>query len=179
MGGYLISGSSGRDGFRLGSMKFTTRSLSLVLVRASKDRVAVPSWQPTTYTDIIPLTLTPALPWIQPAESTSIMCAYYSNQSHTYEEAVDEEVSRPDIEWIPSPKTFRDRVEYLQTYYPNRRTTVPPGWPAQVDTARTWAGSDFNSEDDYVLHLGSDDIYEIEAGLGHFKSKSFPFLCTL
>ena len=96
---------------------------------------------------------------------------------HTADEAVDE-ISRPNIDWIPLMKTFRERVETLQQLYPNRRTTVPPGWPAEVNTARAWAGSDFGSEDNYVLHLGPEDIVEIEAALAHFKSKSFIFLFT-
>jgi hypothetical protein len=75
-------------------------------------------------------------------------------------------------------KTFKDRVETLQQLYPNRRTTVPPGWPAEVDMARAWDGSDFGSEDDYVLHLGPEDVVEIEAALAHFKSKPFVFLST-
>ncbi|KAH6856310.1 hypothetical protein B0I37DRAFT_367077 [Chaetomium sp. MPI-CAGE-AT-0009] len=81
-----------------------------------------------------------------------------------------DDVPRPDISWIPSLKTFKDRVEHLQALYPNRRTTVPPGWPAEVDLARAWAKDDFTSEDDYVLHLGPEDIVEIEAGLAYFKS---------
>lgn len=97
---------------------------------------------------------------------------------YTAEEAVDE-VPRPDIEWIPLMKTFIDRVEALQHRYPNRRTTVPPGWPAYVNTARAWDGSDFRSEDDYILHLGPEDIVEIESALAHFKSKSFAFRFAL
>ncbi|KAK4234547.1 hypothetical protein C8A03DRAFT_47141 [Achaetomium macrosporum] len=82
---------------------------------------------------------------------------------------VADDVVRPDIEWISSFKTFKERVERLQVLYPNRRTTLPSGWPAQVDNPRAWAGSDFKSEDDYVLHLSVKDVAEIEAGLAHFK----------
>ncbi|KAH6632112.1 hypothetical protein F5144DRAFT_573093 [Chaetomium tenue] len=93
--------------------------------------------------------------------------SFYS--SDPAEEAVDE-VARPDIEWIPSMKTYQDRVQHLQALYPNRRTTVPYGWPAQINTARAWTGSDFNDEHDYIIHLGPEDIAEIEFGLSHFKS---------
>jgi hypothetical protein len=88
----------------------------------------------------------------------------------TAKEAVDDN-ARPDISWIPSFKVFRDRVERLRALYPDRRTTLPPGWPAQVDAPRAWAGSDFASEDEYVLHLSAEDIAEIEAGLAHFKGQ--------
>jgi hypothetical protein len=94
---------------------------------------------------------------------------------HTAKEVVDE-VPRPDIAWIPSFKVFKDRVERLQSLYPNRRTTLPLGWPTQVDAERAWAGSDFKSEDDYVLHLSAEDVVEIEAGLAYFKGWYSTFL---
>ena len=87
---------------------------------------------------------------------------------NTAKEPVDE-VVRPDISWIPSYKVFRDRVERLQALHPDRPTSLPSGWPAKIDTARAWAGSDFKSEDEYVLHLSAEDVTEIEAGLAHFK----------
>lgn len=95
--------------------------------------------------------------------------SYQYGGHNAADEAVDE-VSRPDIEWIPSMKTFSDRVERLQAEYPNRRTTVPPAWPNYVNTARTWDRESFNSEDDYVIHLGPEDIVEIEDALAYFKS---------
>jgi hypothetical protein len=88
----------------------------------------------------------------------------------TAKEAVDDN-ARPDISWIPSFKVFRDRVERLRALYPDRRTTLPPGWPAQVDAPRAWASSNFESENDYVLRLSAEDIAEIEAGLAHFKGQ--------
>lgn len=92
---------------------------------------------------------------------------------HTAKEAA-EEVVRPDISWIPSFKVFKERVERLQILYPDRRTTVPEGWPAKIDHPRAWAGSDFDSESDYVMEFSSDDVAEIEAGLAHFKGKLNP-----
>jgi len=98
-------------------------------------------------------------------------CPLLSSEPATLQTAkeVVDETSRPDISWIPSLKVFKDRVERLQALYPDRRTTVPTGWPAQVSAARAWAGSDFKSEDDYVLHFSAEDVTEIEAGLAHFK----------
>lgn len=81
------------------------------------------------------------------------------------------EIVRPDISWIPSYKVFKDRVERLRVLYPDRRTTLPPGWPAQIDAARVWSGSDFKSEDEYVIHLSAEDVAEIEDGLAHFKGE--------
>ncbi|KXX78006.1 hypothetical protein MMYC01_201723 [Madurella mycetomatis] len=98
-------------------------------------------------------------------------CPLLSNTQDVLPTAKDpsDEVVRPDISWIPSYKVFIDRVEKLKDLYPNRPTTVPAGWPAQVNAARAWDGSDFNSEGDYVLILSDEDVMEIEAGLEHFK----------
>lgn len=80
-----------------------------------------------------------------------------------------EDVVRPDISWIPSLKVFNDRVERLQALYPDRRTTLSQGWPAHINHPRAWAGSDFKSEEDYLIQLSEQDIADIEAGLAHFK----------
>jgi len=78
-------------------------------------------------------------------------------------------IVRPDIDWFPSYKVYKDRVERLAALYPNRPTTLPAGWPSQIDADRNWSGSDFKSEDDYVVKFTADDIAEIEAGLAHFR----------
>ncbi|KAK3390087.1 hypothetical protein B0H63DRAFT_107041 [Podospora didyma] len=81
-----------------------------------------------------------------------------------------QEVVRPDIEWFPSYKVFKDRVERLALLCPDRPTTLPTGWPLRIDGDRAWSGSDFKSEDDYIVKFNDDDIAEIEAGLAYFKS---------
>lgn len=78
-------------------------------------------------------------------------------------------IVRPTIDWIPSYKVYKDRVERLAALGLGRPTAVPEGWPAQIDAERAWSGSDFKSEDDYILHFSSEDIVEIEAALAHFK----------
>lgn len=42
-------------------------------------------------------------------------------------------------------------------------------WPTSSG-ALTWAGSDFVSENEYVLHFDEDDLKEIEHALQHFKN---------
>lgn len=79
------------------------------------------------------------------------------------------EIVRPDISWIPSYKVYKERVETLKALYPDRPTTLPEGWPAQIDAPRAWSGEDFKSEE-YVIKLSAEDVVEIEAGLAHFKS---------
>ena len=80
-----------------------------------------------------------------------------------------ETIVRPDIDWIPSFKVFRDRVERLKALGLDRPTSLPAGWPASVEGDRAWSGSDFKAESDYVVQLTAEDVVEIEAGLAHFK----------
>ncbi|KAL2267138.1 hypothetical protein VTJ83DRAFT_4415 [Remersonia thermophila] len=102
---------------------------------------------------------TAVCPLVPPTTAASIKTG-----SETVSEAV-----RPDISWIPSSQVFKDRAEKLRALYPNRRTTLPEGWPAQVEGARVWSGSDFASEDEYIVRLSPEDIAEIDAGLAFFK----------
>ncbi|KAK0645709.1 hypothetical protein B0T16DRAFT_145692 [Cercophora newfieldiana] len=85
-------------------------------------------------------------------------------------EKPSEPIIRPDIDWIPSYKVYKDRVERLAALGLDRPTAVPEGWPTQIDAERCWSGSDFKSEDDYVFRLTADDIVEVEAGLACFKA---------
>ena len=83
-------------------------------------------------------------------------------------EAADK-AERPEIGWFPSFKVYKDRVERLKLLEPNRPTTLPPGWPLQVNAERAWSGSDFKSENDYIFQFTPEDLVEIEAGLAFFK----------
>ncbi|KAK1836860.1 hypothetical protein QBC39DRAFT_272118 [Podospora conica] len=84
-------------------------------------------------------------------------------------EKPSEPIVRPDIEWMPAYKTYKDRVKRLAELHPDRPTTVPEGYPLKVDAERCWVGSDL-TEDDYVVHFTPEDIVEIEAALAHFKA---------
>lgn len=56
-------------------------------------------------------------------------CALASNAAAVFPttKSSADEITRPDISWIPSYKVFRDRVETLKTLYPDRTKTVPKG----------------------------------------------------
>lgn len=84
-------------------------------------------------------------------------------------------IVRPDIDWIPSYKVFAERVQRLAQMNLNRPTTLPAGWPSEITSERVWSGSDFQSEDDYVVKLTQEDIAEIERALEYFKSKLYLF----
>ncbi|KAK3337963.1 hypothetical protein B0H65DRAFT_591981 [Neurospora tetraspora] len=79
-------------------------------------------------------------------------------------------IVRPDIDWIPSYKVFKERVQRLAALNLNRPTTLPAGWPSKITSERVWSGSDFKSEDDYVVKLSQEDIAEIESALEYFKA---------
>lgn len=82
----------------------------------------------------------------------------------------DDDVVRPDIEWIPSHETYAKRVEQLKLNCRDRQTTLPEGWPEKLDAARVWSGSDFKDDmGKYILQFEESDIAEIENGLAHFK----------
>ncbi|KAK3954269.1 hypothetical protein QBC32DRAFT_232702 [Pseudoneurospora amorphoporcata] len=84
-------------------------------------------------------------------------------------------IVRPVIDWIPSYKVFKERVQRLAALHLNRPTTVPAGWPSKITSERVWSGSDFKSEDDYVVKLSQEDISEIESALSYFKSLDLGF----
>lgn len=96
-------------------------------------------------------------------------------------EKPSEPIVRPDIDWIPSFKVYKERVARLAALRLNRPTTVPEGWPAQIDNARAFSGSDFKSEDEYIIRFSAEDISEIESGLAHFKGTTYtpPALSTV
>lgn len=83
-------------------------------------------------------------------------------------EKPSEAIVRPDIDWIPSFKVYKARVERLASLGLDRPTAVPGGWPAEVDSERCWSGSDLK-EEDFVIKFTAEDIAEIDAALDHFK----------
>ena len=82
----------------------------------------------------------------------------------------DDNVVRPDIEWIPSHETYAKRVDQLKLTCMDRPTTIPESWPKSLDAARVWSGSDFKDNlGKYVVQFEESEIAEIENALAHFK----------
>jgi len=77
---------------------------------------------------------------------------------------------RPDIEWIPSYKTYRDRVNRLSKIHTRRPKSLPEGWPVKVEGPRVWTGADFEDTQDYLFHLSAENVLEVEAALVHFHA---------
>lgn len=83
------------------------------------------------------------------------------------------DIPRPDISWFPDRKVFLNRVEALKLLYPDRPTTVPAGWPTQLNMARAWSGSDFSDDGkEYIVQFDQADLAEIDEALVHFKCMS-------
>jgi hypothetical protein len=79
------------------------------------------------------------------------------------------DVPGPDIQWNPSFATYQQRVSALSKLRTDRPTSVPAGFPAKVDAPWMWDGSEFSDENEFVFHLGEEDIDEIEQALSSFK----------
>lgn len=79
----------------------------------------------------------------------------------------------PDIEWIPSYETYRERVKRLAAERSNKPldASLPDGFPKAVGGDRVWAGDEL-CEDDYFVHLDEADVGEIAQALEEFICKS-------
>ncbi|KAH6971214.1 hypothetical protein BKA56DRAFT_495475, partial [Ilyonectria sp. MPI-CAGE-AT-0026] len=80
----------------------------------------------------------------------------------------------PDIEWIPSYETYRERVKRLAAERNNKPldASLPDGFPKAVGGCRVWARDEL-CEDDYFVHLDEADVGEIVQALEEFIS-DFP-----
>ncbi|XXG96074.1 hypothetical protein Hte_002351 [Hypoxylon texense] len=83
----------------------------------------------------------------------------------------DDDEVRPNIEWLPSFQTYKDRVQNLKELGVERQDSVPNGWPTKIDHPRAWTGSDFADPSKYVVQFTAHDIAEIESALTQFKCR--------
>ncbi|KAL6713798.1 hypothetical protein ACLMJK_008290 [Lecanora helva] len=83
-----------------------------------------------------------------------------------------DDVVRPDIEWIPSHDTHKNRVRRLAALDLNRPNHVPEDWPTTINGPRSWTGSEFADSSKYVVQFSLENVAEIESALIHFKSLS-------
>ena len=77
--------------------------------------------------------------------------------------------TQPDIEWLPSLKTYLDRVERLSKTSHDRPITVPEGFPRHIDAARVWSGDDFSDSEVYIVRLNEHDVLEVKSALAFLK----------
>lgn len=75
----------------------------------------------------------------------------------------------PDIDWVPSLKSYMARVERLSKSQHTRAITLPHGFPEKIKTHRAWVGHDFAEDKSYIYVLSETEVSEIEEALSHFK----------
>lgn len=75
----------------------------------------------------------------------------------------------PDIEWIPSFKSYRDRcLRRIKTG--GLAKTLPEGFPLKLESPLAWEGSKIKKEE-YIVELSAQEITETEDALRDFKCK--------
>lgn len=77
----------------------------------------------------------------------------------------------PDIEWIPSFKTYRDRC-LRRLKNGGLEKTLPEGFPAKLESPLAWEGSKLKKEE-YIMELSTQEIAEIEQALQDAKCKFY------
>lgn len=83
----------------------------------------------------------------------------------------------PDIEWIPSFKSYRDRcLRRIKTG--GLAKTLPEGFPVKLESPLAWEGSKIKKEE-YIVELSAQEITETEDALRDFKCKFYWTPCFL
>lgn len=77
----------------------------------------------------------------------------------------------PDIEWIPSFKTYRDRC-LRRIKNGGLVKTLPEGFPAKLESPLAWEGCQLKTEE-YIVELSAQEVAETETALRDFKCKSY------
>jgi len=80
----------------------------------------------------------------------------------------------PPTEWDPSPTTYRDRLERLSKSVEELSRSIPEGFPAAINSARVWRGSEIGGESLYTYELLPGDLNEIDDAVHLFLGTSEP-----
>lgn len=80
--------------------------------------------------------------------------------------------AQPDISYHPDETKWRARTARRLAENPALPSQpLPEGFPAKLEGPIVWKGSDFTSEDQWVVRLTDVHLQEIDDGLRHFKSE--------
>ncbi|XP_006458549.1 hypothetical protein AGABI2DRAFT_190826 [Agaricus bisporus var. bisporus H97] len=83
--------------------------------------------------------------------------------------------AQPDISYHPDETKWRARTARRLAENPALPSQpLPEGFPAKLEGPIVWKGSDFTSEDQWVVRLTDVHLQEIDDGLRHFKSLNKP-----
>lgn len=90
-------------------------------------------------------------------------------------DAVAQAPQQPDIEWIPSFKSYRDR-NLRRLRNGGLKQTLPEGFPTKLESPLAWEGDELR-EEEYIVELSALEIEETEEALRDFKSKGISISC--
>lgn len=77
---------------------------------------------------------------------------------------------QPDIQYHPDYEKYQART-LRRKQSEDLQTTLPDGFPPQLDSPLVWEGKDIEKRDDWIYHLSDAQLDEIDAALAHFKCK--------
>ena len=78
------------------------------------------------------------------------------------------DAGQPDIGYAPNYDKYLARVQKRLASEELKRS-LPPEFPAKLDSALVWNGKDIENDTDWLYHLSPEDLEEIEEGLQHFQ----------
>lgn len=80
---------------------------------------------------------------------------------------------QPDIAYHPDRGKWHDRTARRLAEDPSLLgTTLPGGFPLQLDSPLVWEGKDWQDEKQWVYELNSQQLKEIDDAVQHFNGKS-------
>lgn len=77
---------------------------------------------------------------------------------------------QPDIGYTPDLDKYLARVKYRKEHE-KLDTSLPPGFPAKLDSDLVWDGAEVEEKYDWTYELNAEELEDIENALRHFKCK--------
>lgn len=78
---------------------------------------------------------------------------------------------QPDIGYTPDLDKYLARVK-RRTTTEDLNKTLPPGFPARLDSDLVWDGRKVEKEYDWIYEVNPAELDDIENALKHFQCKS-------
>lgn len=77
---------------------------------------------------------------------------------------------QPDIQYHPDFAKYQDRTRRRKETE-TLETTLPAGFPSQLESSLVWEGKDVEKRSDWVYELSGAQLDEIDAALKSFKGE--------
>lgn len=77
-------------------------------------------------------------------------------------------LNQPDIQYHPDYEKYQARSR-LRQKTESLPTTLPPGFPEQLDSPLAWNGREIEKRTDWIVELTDAQLDEIDRALRHFK----------